>query len=327
MEIKKEDLLPGIFGEKVIDNKSPVGTVEISVKDLYPSPKNKHRVEMNPAMEELIASIKSNGFLTPLTVRKRTHEDGYEIVSGHRRHFAAIYAGIEKVPCEIKEISDDDMDILIGDYNLQRPHISISEKAHAIKLKYDAIKRKTNGKLLGAPGAPNSEAANVLGAPSAPKGKSADIIADQMGLSTRTINNYIRLTYLIEPLLDMVDAETLPMKSGVQLSYLSEKLQEHVLAIIETEGIKLKEDKAILLKENLTDESDINDVLYILKPELLNPKVAKPKLEIKISKNIKKTYFPKAMTDSQIDELLTELTKEWAENNNPEYEGYKGHAE
>jgi len=178
---------------------------------------------------------------------------------------------------------------------------------------------------LGAPGAPKTEnPATELGAPSAPKGKSAEIIAEQMGMNGRTINRYIRLTYLIEPLLTMIDEEQLPMKAGVQLSYLTEKLQEDVLSVIDAENIKLKEEQAILLKGNLTEESDINDVLAILKPEALKTKLSKPKLSIKVNKNIKKIYFPKKMTDGQIDEILTELTKEWAEKNNPEYEGYVG---
>lgn len=327
MEIKKEDLLAGIFGEKVIEEtlNGKSGYEEISVKDLHPSEHNVFRVENDEAMEELVASIKEKGVLFPLLIRKRKDDKGYEILSGHRRHLAAMMASLEKVPCVIMDVNDEDRDIIIADSNLQRPYITMSEKAWSIRIKYDAIKRKTNGELLGDPGSPNLKVtANSLGDPGSPKGKSADVIAEQMGMNGRTINRYIRLTYLIKPLLEMIDEEMLAMKAGVQLSYLPEKIQEHVLAILETENIKLKEDQAIILKENLNEESTINDVLYILKPGLLSPKLPKKKLSIKISKDIKKMYFPRMMTDNQIDEILTELTKEWAERNNPEYDGYVG---
>lgn len=293
--------------------------VELWKDELHPSENNVFSIELDEAMEELIASIKSQGILTPLVVRRRKVEEGYEILSGHRRYVAATMAGLERLPCIIVDVTDEDAAIIIADSNLQRPYIKLSEKAWSIRMKYDAIKRKSNGERLGEPGA-----SNELDGKDLTKGKSADIIAGQMGMSSRTIKNYVRLTYLIEDLLVMIDEGQIPMKAGVQLSYLSEKNQDYVASIISTEGIRLNEEKALYLKRELGAEANINDVLFLLKPDLLaeNRKPSKPVL--KIRKDVRVQYFPKKMTDAQIEEVLIALTQKWAEQNNPEYAGYQG---
>lgn len=293
--------------------------VELWKDELHPSEKNVFRVELDEAMEELIASIKSQGLLSPLFVRKRKNGDGYEILSGHRRYVAATMAGLEHIPCTIVDVTDEDAAIIIADSNLQRPYIRLSEKAWSIRMKYDAIKRKSNGEHLGELGASN----DLCGKDPA-KGKSADIIADQMGMSSRTIKNYVRLTYLIEELLVMIDEGQIPMKAGVQLSYLSEKNQDYVASIISTEGVRLNEEKAIHLKRELGEDASINDVLFLLKPDLLAEERKPSKPVLKIRKDIRAQYFPKKMSDMQIEEILISLTQKWAEQNNPEYEGYQG---
>lgn len=121
--------------------------IEIAAEQLCPSEHNHFRVEMDEAMEELIASIQLKGILVPLIVREVSSER-YEILSGHRRHFAALKAGLDKIPVTILNVSDEDRDIIIADSNLQRPYIRTSEKAWAIRLKYDAFKRKSNGKFI-----------------------------------------------------------------------------------------------------------------------------------------------------------------------------------
>lgn len=289
--------------------------VELWKDELHPSEKNVFRVELDEAMEELIASIKLQGILTPLLVRKRKDEGGYEILSGHRRYIAATMAGLERITCTIVDVTDEDAAIIIADSNLQRPYIKLSEKAWSIRMKYDAIKRKSNGEYLGELSASNE----FYG-----KGKSADIIADQMGMSSRTIKNYVRLTYLIEALLVMVDEGQIPMKAGVQLSYLSKKNQDYVASIISTEGIRINEEKASYLKRELGEETNINDVLFLLKPDLLEEERKSSKPVLKMRKDIRAQYFPKKMTDIQIEEILISLTQKWAEQNNPEYEGYQG---
>lgn len=263
--------MQGLFGETAVSkymsengdkceiNASP----ELPIEQLHPSPKNHFRVEMDEAMDELIASIKLKGILVPLIVRPRIG-GGYEIMSGHRRHFAAARAGRTTVPVVIMDVSDEDRDIIIADTNLQRPNIRISEKAWAIRLKYDAIKRKTNGESLN----------GILGAPGAPKMKSVEIIAEKMGLAENTIKRYIRLTYLIDTLLDMVDENILPLKAGVQLSYLSEPVQRHVSDVMYAETIKINEEKAKQLRETLSETATVDDVFRELKPEKA---ISKPK--------------------------------------------------
>lgn len=292
---------------------------ELWTDELHPSKNNVFRVELDEAMDELIASIKSQGILTPLVVRRRKVEEGYEILSGHRRYIASTMAGLERIPCTIVDVTDEDAAIIIADSNLQRPYIKLSEKAWSIRMKYDAMKRKSNGEHLGEPGA-----ANEFHGKDPAKGKSAEIIADQMGMSSRTIKNYVRLTYLTEELLVMIDEGQIPMKAGVQLSYLSEKNQDYVASIISTEGIRLNEEKASYLKRELGEEASINDVLFLLKPNLLAEERKPSKPVLKIRKDIRAQYFPKKMTDMQIEEILISLTQKWAEQNNPEYEGYQG---
>lgn len=288
--------------------------VKLWKDELYPSENNVFRVELDESMEELIASIKSQGVLTPLFVRKRKVGDGYEILSGHRRYVAATIAGLDWIPCIIIDVTDEDAAIIIADSNLQRPYIKMSEKAWSIRIKYDAIKRKNNGEHLGKPGASNNLYRKDLTGE-----KSADIIAEQMGMSSRTIKNYVRLTYLIEELLAMIDEGQIPMKAGVQLSYLSEKNQDYVASIISTEGIRLNEEKASYLKRELGEGATIDDVLFLLKPDVLEKERKSSKPTLKIRKDIRIKYFPKTMTDTQIDAVLISLMQKWAEQNNPEY--------
>ena len=114
----------------------------ISVDKIVPSSRNPFKVEENSEMDQLVASIRENGILMPLILRASDDSDTYDLIAGHRRLFAAKLAGLTEVPADIREMTDEEADIIMVDTNLNREHISFSEKAFAYKMKYNAIKKK-----------------------------------------------------------------------------------------------------------------------------------------------------------------------------------------
>jgi cellulose biosynthesis protein BcsQ len=282
---------------------------KVAVNRLHPSKQNHFRVEDDEAMEELIASIQLKGILDPLLVRPSKELDGYEILSGHRRRYAAIRAGLQVIPVIIMEASDEDRDIILSDSNLQRPYIRISEKAWAIRLKYDVIKRKQGRH-------------ENRGEKRTPGGlfSSAERIAEKMGISKSTIKNYLRLTYLIQPFLEMVDGGTLPLKAGVQISYLAEPMQYHVLNVGEMENIRINETLAQKLRTSLSDTATLDDVVLLLNSGKNSRTQLPKKIGIKVDRDIQQTYFPKDYSEQEMQDLLITLLDTWAREHNPEYQ-------
>ena len=180
-------------------------------------------VEDNKEMEELIESIKANGIYTPILVRP-IDDDKYEIVAGHRRTYAAQKAGLKKVPCIIREMSDDDAVIAMVDTNHQRENTKPSEKAFAYKMKMEALKRKA-----GRPSKNNSSQVET-------NYRTDEQIAKEAGESRATVQRLIRLTNLIPSLLHQVDIGNIKLSPAVELSYLSTDAQEELLAAMEVEG-------------------------------------------------------------------------------------------
>lgn len=181
---------------------------QMSVSELKPFEAQPFKVLMDESMDELVQSIKESGVLSPLVVRP--HKDGgYEILSGHRRATACKLAGRDKVPVIIRHLDDDMAAIFLVDSNLQRENILPSEKAYAYRLKLEAMKRRA--------GRPSKINSAQIGSNSLGK-ESREILAEQVGESKNQISRYIRLTELIDPLLDMVDNKKLPINSAVELS-------------------------------------------------------------------------------------------------------------
>lgn len=309
--LKKEALMAGLFGtaEPASENRAESGK-KVAVSQLHPSEQNHFRVEEDAAMEELIASIRSKGVLEPLLVRPCKEQEGYEILSGHRRRYAAIKAGLQVLPVIVIDVSDEDRDIILADSNLQRPHIRISEKAWAIRLKYDAIKRKQGR-------SENNDGKRPPGGFLS----SAESIAEEMGLGKSTVKNYIRLTHLIQPLLEMVDEGTLPLKAGVQVSYLTESVQQHVFDVLDVEQVKLSEDLAKQLRETLPEGAAVDEIFRLLKPERETVNQKSPKVRIKVDRKIRNTYFPKEYSDEEMQDILITLLDTWAREHNPDYPG------
>lgn len=175
----------------------------VPLKNLYPFSNHPYRVLDDEKMMELVDSIKENGVLEPAIVRLRAL-GGYEIISGHRRKRACELAGLDEMPVFIKNLSDDDAAIMMVDANNQREELLYSERAWAYRIKYEAMKHQGKSSW----------------------GSSSEQLGKENGKSGRQIKRYIRLTYLQEELLDLVDRKKITFKAAEKLSFLSEKSRD-----------------------------------------------------------------------------------------------------
>ncbi len=249
MEAVENTPEPVCNNNDIDDNIETKTVVEVPVTELFDYPKQLFKPYNEENLKKLETSIRENGIISPLLVR--TVYGAYQIVCGHNRKRAAAQAGFITVPCVVEEMTDDDADIKMVESNLQtRTRLLPSEKGFAYKLKLDAMKHQGLRANL-------TSTTSVVEA-----GKeSADVLGEQVGLSGSSVNNYIRLTYLITPLLDHVDNNIVQLKPAVELSYMSASNQEtvynffyvlHKLNIDEALAKQLKEQSRI---EELTEES------------------------------------------------------------------------
>ena len=281
--------------EKYYGNKQNNGDQiqHMSLSELKPFEAQPFKVRMDESMDELVESVKEGGVLTPLVVRP--HKDGgYEILSGHRRAKASELAGRKTVPVIVRDLDDDMAAILLVDSNLQREYILPSEKAFAYQLKLEAMKHQ--GKKLDATRAQIGH-----------KLKSKDILAQQVGESRNQIQRYIRLTELIDPLLEMVDEKKLPLNAAVELSYLGTKAQADVVESIEKhEAVPSIEQSAKIrrfCKDGKVNPDVIDSIMQEEKPE---------KLKVVLKEDRLREYFPKSYSQKQIEETIMKLIKQWA---------------
>ncbi len=261
----------------------------MQISELKPYEQQPFKVLLDESMDELVESIKESGVLSPVVVRP--HKDGgYEILSGHRRVKACEIAGIDEVPVVVKNLDDDTATILLVDSNLQREHILPSEKAFAYQMKLEAMKRKA--------GRPQQENVSQIGT----NLRSDEILATQTGESRNQIQRYIRLTNLIDPILEKVDTNSIAMNAAVELSYLSAKQQVDVLQTMESEEISPSIEQAKKIHRfcdegNLTPES-ILAIMQEQKPE---------KIKITFEEDKIRKYFPKGYTKQQIEDTIFKL--------------------
>ena len=198
--------------------KSPVN---IPVEKIRPFEGHPYKVLDNEEMNTLIDSIQQKGVISPIVVRPLENtDDEYEIISGHRRLRASVKAGLETVPALIYAVSRDEAAVMLVDSNLHREHILPSEKAFAYRLKLDAIKRQ-------------GERTDLTSSQLETKLRADETIGMQTGESRAQIQRYIRLTYLIPELLEMMDEDKIALSVGVELSFLDEQMQYDLLRVIE----------------------------------------------------------------------------------------------
>lgn len=259
-------------------------------------------------MNALAKSVQDIGIKMPILVRPRKPpEDGYEIISGHRRTQAAIDADMNSVPAIVEELDDDTATILMADSNLtQRVNILPSEKAKALKMKLDAIKRQA-----GRPSKENSAQVgqNFFGQ------VSRNLISEESGESSGQIQRLIRLNELVDPLLDSLDSEDIKFTPAVELSYLKPEEQSELAYIMETEEVAPTLAQAKTLKE-LSQQGDLD------KEKMVEILTAEKPIDYKVvmKGNELKEYFPPDTTPKEMKETLFKLLREWKQEREQEQE-------
>lgn len=241
---------------------------EIPLTQIADFPDHPYKVKDDENMTELIASIKEYGLLQPVTVRK-IEEDHYEMIAGHRRKRAYKLAGMETIPCRVKEISRDEAILLMVDSNLQRERILPSEKAFAYRMRLEAM--NSQGKRTDLTCEPLGHKLKGV--------KSRDLLAEQVGESHTQIQRYIRMTYLIPELLSLVDEGRIKLRTAVEISYLSKEEQTDLLSVInETEKLP-SYSNSVEIRKNATEGTFDKDSVkaFITKPKP-KPLISDPKV-------------------------------------------------
>ena len=270
--------------------------IPMQLSELKPFSEQPFKVIDNEDMEELVDSIKVNGVLSPIVVRPHP-EGGYEILSGHRRVRASELAGKDEVPVVVKDLDDDTAVILLVDSNLQREHILPSEKAFAYQMRLEAMKRKA--------GRPSQENSAQFGQNTSPVDSRKEL-AEQTGESSVQIQRYIRLTELIDPLLEMVDTKAMAMNAGVELSYLKPKEQVAVVEAIKSEDTCPSIEQAKKIRR-FNDEGRLNpDVILSIMQEQKADKI-----KITLGDDKLKKYFPKGYSKKQMEDTIIKLLEKW----------------
>ena len=271
------------------DNKEKIEDIDISLIDNFKD--HPFKVIDNEELESLKESIKVNGVLSPAIIRKK--DDGrYEMISGHRRKYASEQLGLNTIPCVIKNLADDEATIFMVDSNLQREKLLPSEKAFAYRMKYEALKHQRKNTAN-----QHDTSVRQVGAVV----RSDNIIGEEHGDSGRQVQRYIRLTYLIPELLNLVDNSEIKDKDlpsmaltpAVELSYLKEEEQKLVFDYIDCNLVTPSQSQAIHLRELSENKKFLlNYFMDIMKKEKPNQipqfKIQEEKLYSVIPKNIKR---------------------------------------
>ncbi len=272
---------------------------EISLSELHAFKDHPFKIRDDENMKNMIESIREYGVLSPLVVRKL--ENGYEMISGHRRKYACERIGITSVPVIIRDLTDDEAIIMMVDSNIQREEILPSEKAFSYKMKLDAMKRQA--------GRPKNNSAQ-LGQNY--NGKfSVEILAEEVGESRNQIQRYIRLTYLIEEFLNMVDSKKLPFNTAVELSYLKQEEQTSLLSVVANYGIPSLKQATQLKEYSKQDKLDESIIETIMNSNKDNHQ----KIKVNLNHKTLSRFFPESYTSKQMEDIIVQLLEEWSKNN------------
>ena len=247
-------------------------------------------------MQNLIESISESGVLTPVLIRP-DQNDGYEMISGHRRMHAAQKAGLITIPAIVREMTDDEAVIAMVDANIQREELLPSEKAFAYKMKMEAMKRQ--GARIDLTCAQND---HKLGK------KSREILGEQIGISSAQIQRYIRLTELIPDLLELVDKKRLNFTIAVDISYIPQDVQKWIYEYICDNGF-IKPNQIAALR-NYLGQAPVTQSLMI---SILNSHIPVKAPARKVTLNEKKLtkYFPKNYTSEDVEKVIESLLEKW----------------
>ena len=258
------------------------------------------RVVDDAKMDELVESIKENGVMTPVIVRK-IDDRTYEMISGHRRTHAAERAGLYEIPAIVKDIDDDEAVVMMVDSNIQREEILPSERAFAFKMKMDAMRHQGFRSDL----TKDQNGLKITGTTTDQNGPklSTSIIGEQAGISGSMVKRYIRLTELIPPLLDMVDQGKLAMTLAVEMSYLNEDFQYILLREIKA-GAKIKTNQVNLIRRE--QDRGIATEEHIMSIIGSEGKKEKEKVLV-LPMMILNNYFPEGTPNDEIEETIYNL--------------------
>ena len=268
---------------------------QIPIDELHPFTNHPFKVLDDEAMTRTVESIAQYGVLAPLIARPRPEGDGYEIISGHRRQYAAKLAGLDTLPVIVRQMSDDAAVILMVDSNLQREHILPSERALAYKMKLDAM-RRTSGR----PSKENSR--QLVG-----NFETADVVGKESGESGRQVQRFIRLTNLVPELLDMVDEKKIAFNPAVELSYLDESQQRDFFEAMNDTQNAPSLSQAQRLKRLAQEGHFSYDVAFAVMGEEKKDELDK----VVIKNDTLRKYFPRSYTPKQMEDTIIKLLDQW----------------
>lgn len=255
------------------------------------------KVKDDTEMDKLVESIKENGILNPIIVRE-TKEGNYEIVSGHRRKRATELAGLDGIPCIVRDLSDEEAIVLMVDSNLQREEILPSEKAFAYKMKMEAINKQ--GKRTDLTLAP-------LEQKYIQNKTSREIIAEENNESREQVRRYIRLTKLIPEILDMVDEKKIAFRPAVEISYLKENEQYMLFDSMKRYDATPSLAQAISMKKQSAEMTLTADKI----DEIMGAEKANQIEKFKINMSKLENMLPhNIVTQSQIENFILMCIKE-----------------
>ena len=266
---------------------------QIPIDELHPFTNHPFKVLDDEAMTRTVESIAQYGVLAPLIARPRP-EGGYEIISGHRRQYAAKLAGLDTLPVIVRQMSDDAAVILMVDSNLQREHILPSERALAYKMKLEALKNQ---------GARSDLTSCQVGT----KFRADESLAEDSGESARNVQRFIRLTNLIPELLDMVDEKKIAFNPAVELSYLDESQQRDFLEAMED----TQNAPSLSQSQQLKKMAQQGEFSYEKAFDVMGQEKKSEKDTVTIKNETLRKYFPRSYTPKQMEEKIIQLLDAW----------------
>ena len=267
---------------------------QIPIGELFPFKNHPFKVLDDESMQRTVESVEQYGVLSPLIARPRPDGDGYEIISGHRRQYAAKLAGLDTLPVIVRNMDDDAAVLLMVDSNLQRENILPSERAFAYKMKLEALKNQ---------GARSDLTSSQIGT----KLRADEKVAQDLGESRNQVQRFIRLTNLIPELLDMVDEKKIAFNPAVELSYLDESQQRDFLEAMNDTQNAPSLSQAQRLKKLAQEGHFSYDVAFAVMGEEKKDELDK----VVIKNDTLRKYFPRSFTPKQMEDTIIKLLEQW----------------
>ena len=295
IELTRYDDLFKTDAEREADRQERIQIVPAA--EIFPYSRQPYTIDRpTPDLVRLMDSIEHIGIAEPLIVRPRD-AGGYEIISGHRRDYCAKVVGLDNRPVIVRNYSDDEADILVVDYNINREDLLPSEKAKAYKLKLDAMKRQGQKREGTSPQNGEKLKANY----------SVSVLSEQVKESATQIQRYIRLNFLIPPLIDTVDNGTLKLAPAADfISHLSEKEQTYLLLVMERDEVSPSLGQAQRLKQISAEGKLENNIIDMIMRE------EKPlERKVTIRNDRLQKYFPSSYTPKQMEDVIIKLLEGW----------------